>query len=338
MLLDPTPAQAWHEVGHQSVALIAYRQLSATDQKKVQDILKKHPHFDIFLSPKITGVPVDAIPDEWVVMQAAIWPDWVRNPRSAGSAAAKIKSEFSHPDWHFVNLAITDFDGADDETKMQIITNSKKGKGEALQRLPELLKGLNTNMDLSGVVSSGTSTVDADGARAIALCWVLHLVGDIHQPLHAAALFSKDSLTGDAGGNGFIIRWENRVTDLHSIWDGGFGWDDLKGTHGSQYAAVDGLTRGLLTRNKPTQADRDTLKIQTWAEESLELAKTKAYFPNGKLLPGMFVGFHEHKPHLADLDKMPDGYGNIVTKTAEQRVTLAGFRLAAVLKDFGAAN
>ncbi|MDB5306875.1 MAG: hypothetical protein JWO38_1077 [Gemmataceae bacterium] len=335
-VFNPRPAQAWHEIGHMSVALIAYRQLDDGQQKKVQEILKEHPHFDLFLS---ADAPADARPDEWVVMRAAIWPDWVRSPRSAGQGMTKIKEEFNRPSWHFVNKPIRHLVGADPTTRATIeenIGNPKKDRGEVLKKLPDLLAGLNgpNNGDLPSLVSTSLKpTINASESRAIALCWVLHLVGDLHQPLHAAALFSKDSVDGDRGGNGFIIRWQNRAADLHSIWDGGFGWDELKGSDGSQYAAVDLLVRDLSKRIKPTQQDLGVTSPDAWSEESLKLAQTMAYFVNGKLLPGVFVGPLEHRPHAADLDKLPDGYGTRVQEVAEQRVTLAGCRLKNVLAD-----
>ena len=53
-------------------------------------------------------------------------------------------------------------------------------------------------------------------ARAIALCWVLHLVGDIHQPLHTGSLYTASLFeTGDRGGNAIRIDDSN----LHSCWE-----------------------------------------------------------------------------------------------------------------------
>src|SRR5262249_23082933 len=57
--------------------------------------------------------------------------------------------------------------------------------------------------------------------KAIAYCWLLHLVGDLHQPLHATSLFSADHFRkGDEGGNKIpLVRGKN----LHSVWDGLLG-------------------------------------------------------------------------------------------------------------------
>jgi hypothetical protein len=67
-------------------------------------------------------------------------------------------------------------------------------------------------------------------AKALALSWVIHLVGDHHQPLHVADRFVDGR--DDRGGNEFQVRYRNRATcsggaseehpvkvELHSVWD-----------------------------------------------------------------------------------------------------------------------
>src|SRR4051794_33270928 len=63
----------------------------------------------------------------------------------------------------------------------------------------------------TAVLANG-SAVDAD--RLNALKWVVHFVGDIHQPLHA-----EDH--DDRGGNDVRLTYFSKSTNLHSIWDGG---------------------------------------------------------------------------------------------------------------------
>src|SRR5258707_10011420 len=58
--------------------------------------------------------------------------------------------------------------------------------------------------------------------RAVALTWLFHLVGDLHQPLHTIQLFSREYPHGDRGGNEVCIRLapERAPLDLHRLWDG----------------------------------------------------------------------------------------------------------------------
>jgi hypothetical protein len=56
----------------------------------------------------------------------------------------------------------------------------------------------------------------------MALAWLFHLVGDIHQPLHTAQLFTTDYLQGDRGRNEICVRvtQADQPMDLHRFWDG----------------------------------------------------------------------------------------------------------------------
>ena len=58
--------------------------------------------------------------------------------------------------------------------------------------------------------------------RAIALTWLFHLVGDVHQPLHAIQLFTREYSNGDRGGNELCVRVaaDRAAIDLHRLWDG----------------------------------------------------------------------------------------------------------------------
>jgi hypothetical protein len=58
--------------------------------------------------------------------------------------------------------------------------------------------------------------------KAIALAWLFHLVGDIHQPLHVSQIFTLDYPNGDRGGNEICVRVTQfgQPMDLHRFWDG----------------------------------------------------------------------------------------------------------------------
>jgi hypothetical protein len=297
-----------------AVGLIAYRQLDRVQQKKVQAILMQHPHYKEFLS---ANRPSDAPVEEWVVMQAAVWPDWVReNHKSEG---------FSKPTHHYVNLPIKRLDGASEVEVKQIEKNiaelpKKPASGQILEELPRRLKD----------VRAGTTEAKD---RAIAICWVLHMVGDLHQPLHAAALFTKDAPAGDEGGNVAYIPWRGRAEKLHFLWDGVVGWDEFSSPMLSAYGMVDLMVREFQRRHKVTDEERAVKKVNDWAAESRDLADKEAYSFKGTALPITFH-FNSHM-HLkaADLKPLPPGYAERARQIAEKRVALAGLRLADQLKD-----
>src|SRR5207244_3775457 len=106
--------------------------------------------------------------------------------------------------------------------------------------------------------------------RAVALCWVLHMAGDIHMPLHAATLLSKDSTKGDRGGNQSFVLWRGKAQNLHFIWDAGVGWEDDRGT-ATQYGFADQIARDVTKRYPTTDDERKVKSVEDWAKESQAL-------------------------------------------------------------------
>ncbi len=73
----------------------------------------------------------------------------------------------------------------------------------------------------SNILIDGVSSLEQKSA---ALRYLIHFVGDVHQPLHAIARDSDEFPEGDRGGNDFKIKpingWGNRpVSNLHTLWD-----------------------------------------------------------------------------------------------------------------------
>ena len=117
--------------------------------------------------------------------------------------------------------------------------------------------------------SSGVS----DDVRSYDLVWLLHLVGDAHQPLHATARFSQDLLDGDMGGNKETVQpATGEVLLLHAYWDRMFG-----GYTTPQGAVLDANSDGAIA-HVPVDAALATIDDpEVWFKESFEQAKKFAY-------------------------------------------------------------
>ena len=112
-----------------------------------------------------------------------------------------------------------------------------------------------------------------DDVRSYDLVWILHLVGDAHQPLHAVSRFTKPIPNGDAGGNAeSVIPATGETIALHAYWDGIFG--GYSSTFGAIFDADD---RDGLASLGVSQAAVEISDPETWVEESAELAKQSAY-------------------------------------------------------------
>lgn len=66
------------------------------------------------------------------------------------------------------------------------------------------------------------STTATDALKSYDLTWLIHLVGDIHQPLHATTRFTADAPSGDEGGNLVSVSCSSSAdcpSELHAVWD-----------------------------------------------------------------------------------------------------------------------
>jgi hypothetical protein len=166
-----------------------------------------------------------------------------------------------------------------------------------------------------------------DNARAQALRFIIHFVGDIHQPLHCSTRVDKAHTDGDQGGNLFVIlipasktgkTGKTRREKLHAYWDGGFLFFPPTGKNFKppRLSSIPAAASAALKGNPDTDADLkldDPTDFQTWADESSKLAQTDAY---DGLKPNKLVGA---------------AYRTHGLKVARQRVAWAGYRLAALL-------
>lgn len=89
--------------------------------------------------------------------------------------------------------------------------------------------------------------------KAVALKFIIHLVGDIHQPMHVG-------LAEDLGGNKVDVQWFKENSNLHKVWDENL----IDNTHLS-------YTELARFAGKPSKAELDTLYTSSfadWVDES----------------------------------------------------------------------
>lgn len=293
-----TSAFAWNKPGHMLTGSIAYLELKATVPQSVAkavELLKQHPDYRRWeKAAQDQRMTADQI-EEYLFMMAARWPDDARGtPEHRGN-------------WHYVNLPYTP-----DGTAGANVPADPKG---------ELLKQLPANL---AVVKDGGRP---KAERAKALSWIFHLVGDLHQPLHAVALYSgkrEGWRDGDSGGNQFFVVTEpgRSPKDLHSLWDGI--------VIGSERAQVVRTSARKLHADRPSSGFASELAVgwdpAKWAEESRKAATESVYSYDGTRIPG---GDDKHDT----VKPLPSDYAEAGGDLGEQRACLAAYRLAAAIKD-----
>ncbi|MBV9508643.1 MAG: hypothetical protein JO323_26960 [Acidobacteriia bacterium] len=145
-------------------------------------------------------------------------------------------------------------------------------------------------------------SVSAEGRRE-ALLFLVHFVGDMHQPLHCVD-------NSDQGGNQVPVVFQGSATNLHALWD--FG---LLRTMRAEDELL-GQLQQAITPQVVTEWSRGT--VEQWAMESWRTAQTSVYGP----LPA-------HTPDQPV--QLGEGYAKMAQPVVEQQIEKAGVRLAAIL-------
>jgi hypothetical protein len=276
LLLLTLPLEAWNATGHRIVAAIAYDRLSPRAKARVDDLLKRHPD-------------LSALPSREAFLTASVWPDTIKGdarfyddtqaipkvtPRLPG-----FPSMARHTNWHYVDLPFSP-----DGTPLEAPKTPN-----ALIELRRILKKRMTPYDLP---------------------WLIHLTGDVHQPLHCTSRFTRSEPHGDQGGNLlFVVPGRN----LHSLWD------DLGGTDRSTAYVDPFAAEAAAEFIKANGAARLSPDPKLWIDEGFALAKSDVY------TFGSENGSREHPIPL------PEGYEPHARQIARVQLAKAGIRLAAVL-------
>lgn len=135
--------------------------------------------------------------------------------------------------------------------------------------------------------------------RAFYLKLLVHLIGDLHQPLHVGRLEDK-------GGNDFQVQWFNEGTNLHKVWD-----THLIEGNGMSYTEI---SQSLPKLNKEERKKMQEGTVYDWVEESQDIAN-EIY---SSVKPG---------------EKLFYGYSYKWWSTVENQLQVGGLRLAKVLNE-----
>lgn len=236
-----TAAWGWNGAGHRLVAHIAWSNLSPSARQICTQLLHQHADYPRWAD----DLPIGSDSALRIFSEASTWADDIRrDPRfSHQEGEPTLLKGFpdmdKHSHWHYSDAN----DSGHDEHLYA-----------ALPQLYALLKDAR----------------QPAATRAYALVWLLHLVGDAHQPLH-------NGFREDRGGNEVPILVfssdNNHSTNLHAFWDDLPGKSSLRGT--ALLHIADGLIaneRITLTENRPD--------FVRWRNDNLRTSRQFSYPPN----------------------------------------------------------
>lgn len=203
-----------------------------------------------------------------LITEIASWADEVRNDPEYKSTAS----------WHFLNLPL----------------------GLDRSAFDKVVKGQNQENVYTAILAQEKILSDKDATReqkVIALKFLVHFIGDAHQPMHI-------SRAEDKGGNTIQVQYDGKGTNLHSLWDSRL--IDQQGLSYSELASkLDQASPALTKQGAITDP-------MTWVWESYQIS-SKLY------------------PEIEKSNKLSEDYYKGHIGIVNDRLELAGLRLAAVL-------
>ncbi len=336
LLATAVPAEAWNDFGHEVVASIAWLELDAETRSRVLELFRQAPDDSLMDCLDLTResrrgcgrfayrtAPVSAPgADRLLFERAAYWPDLARD-----------LEEYNRPAWHYIGWSWV----------------QEEGGGHRDSGIPEAVPNAVSQLrELALSVADSSGRADK---RAIHLAWIFHLVGDVHQPLHAASRVTSrpDERQGDRGGNGFALDEWNR--NLHAFWDGALdgvnrvryrdeayarlgGGPDSRGAapirderfwraygeardggYEADKEKVVAEARRLLSPEEAVSGDFASGDFEAWARESNGITRASLY-----------------PPELVRGKAPPEGYAEMAYQVSLRRAAMAGYRLADLLR------
>lgn len=300
LVAAPPPAMPWGCLGHRTVALIAEKHLSPNALAKARTLLTHHP-----IDPKLSRFCQPRSRD--VFADASTWAD-------------DVKGDWQSPwhvtgPWHFLDVPRG---AARDE-----VSSFCPAEGC-------VTKAISDQLD---VLRSRTAAADK---RVDALRFVIHFVGDVHQPLHCAT-------NSDRGGNCVPVIYFRKAPrlqggkytpNLHAVWD----TDIIE--RAARRETLQQFANGLDARFLSQMAVWQVGSVDDWAWESHQLAEQAAY---GKLPTPIAVeprqppienctannNIGRRMLKLHEAARQP--YQKAATPEIEEQLAKAGARLAMVL-------
>jgi hypothetical protein len=278
-------AMAWGDEGHEIVAVIAYAHLTPAAKKRVDALL---------------AADKDKLSARDFVSRAT----WADKWRDSDRNSTEIRYRATH-NWHFVDIEIDspNIDAAC-SNHPPLPAGTAASAGPANDCVVD-------KIDQFAAELGNPSTSKTE--KILALKFLLHFVGDLHQPLHAAD-------NHDRGGNEVpVLIGKHPVHDnLHSYWD-----TQLVQRLGKDPKTVGAILNKRITKTKAGEWSRGT--PTDWAKESFDAAKSVAYNFSGEK---RFFDDHGGKGERLDAK-----YNSRALPVVREHLSKAGIRLAAVLND-----
>jgi len=295
ILFVPTiPAFAWDDTGHKISAYIAWQRMTPDVRERVLKILLEAPEdsqIGAFYMP-YGSQNVDARKRDFFMFMAT-WADVIRDRNFSN------RYKYHKGNWHYSDSFWTTKDG-----KIEALPSPEDG-GQALEHIAEYVTLIKGNA--------------SDAQKAVAIAWLEHLIGDIHQPLHSSARVTDTEPKGDQGGNLFLLTPQGTPRDkqenLHWFWDSIVVRNVPNTKDECDIDFLEPLAKNFM-KEYPFEKMQSRLALSdysSWAKESLTFAQNDVFSAD-----------------LKRFETPSAAYKKKALKIAEERLTLAGYRMGEI--------
>ncbi len=312
-------AHSWDHPGHMVTAAVAFKDIRETRPElvdKLQLLFLSHPDPAPFWVA--AGEAKGEERTRRMFLECARWPD---------------DSKFTNNDrlsWHSARWPLLAADAtAEARTAVEALNGRPIGQGiEALELNFAMLRNHESSQ----------------AELAWSLCWLMHIVGDIHQPWHVTELYSAEFPTGNAAGG--LSYVDDPLTDttipLHILWDSNY-------LRTPSLAEVDSAASAFREKNpRSSYPELESHPIQEpgffrqWTREShqialdwaadIEAVRDLESDQDAETLVRNMVNFilNGISP-VKEAPEVPADYWDKLKQTSERRITLAGYRIADLL-------
>jgi len=290
------PCFAWDEAGHKITAYIAWQQMTPDVRDKVVKVLRDAPEdaqLSTFYMP-YGSRSEDARKREFFML-AATWADIIKD-----KDFPTRYDKYSHSNWHYHDTLWMQKDGK------VTFPGEREDGGQMMVKLA----------DFDKVIRGDGSNAE----KAIAIAWLEHLIGDLHQPLHTTArLLGDDDRKGDQGGNLFLLtpKGSRGKMNLHLFWDTVIGQNIPNKNDLCEYDYLEPIANDIMKAFPYSAVEKRLARDQfaAWEKESVDIATSEVY------------------KGIKRYELPSDDYKKKALKVAEERMALGGYRLGELFNE-----
>ena len=272
MILSSPWVFGWGQNGHRIVAKICYDNLSRKAKNEVDKALGNN-----------------------YLEQVSTWADYIRSERNW---------KFVDP-WHYVTI---DPDKTVEEVLAETGGNNKiENVVEGIQLMQAILK------DDAEAIETFQKLMDknkveplAGSMKATALAFLIHFIGDVHQPLHVGK-------NRDLGGNKISVLFFSEKTNIHSVWDSKL--IDHEQLSFTEYSAF------IEKRHSAKKDELGTTNPIAWAQESVGYRER------------IYNTLYDNTDRESGLPSFSYNYQHDFIPVVEHCLAAAGYRAAAMLNE-----